>query len=350
MMHSSLSALGIVDGGSQGALEGVLAAIGPEGTLLAPAFRDSIWGNAADFAITDGCPCPQRFCPSQQPGFQGAIPEALRRRPGILRSCHPTHSWIAMGPHAASLLENHRLSPTPCGRGNPFEKLIEMDGWILLLGVQVNAITLWHYYEEVLGVPYMGHYWPRQRHLNHCVPGRRIQYEYPGIMQDVCKAAGILRTGAVGKSISGLIRARDFDAFLSTIMDDDPWCMALRPPDRRTDALAIDALRKADAMLRAWGRGPRRAAQGYGFLPQPIQPPGPDGVVRRDCPAFRGFRDAGGRSVPLCHANGRHPEFFRLGGVFNEYGITTCDRCLWNERFPEADRSTGLVANPGENR
>ena len=232
------------------------------------------------------------------------------------------------------MLEGHHLSPTPCGKGNPFEKLVEVDGCILLLGVQVNTVTLWHYYEEVLQVPYMGHYWPKERHLNHCVPARRIQYEYPGIMQEVCKAAGVLRTGSVGKSTSGLMRASDFDSFMATIMAGDPWCLAIRPPERQCGDLALDALRKAEAMLRAWARGPRRPQRNLGFAPTPIHPPPPDGLVRRDCPAFAGTHDAGGQRVPLCRANGRHPDFFRLGGPFNECGITTCDRCAWNEKYP----------------
>jgi len=333
MMHSSLSSLGHVEGGPQAAVAAVLEAVGLGGTVLVPAFRDSVWGSPEDFAITD-CPCPQRLCPSRQRGFQGAIPEALRQRPGALRSCHPTHSWVALGPQAAALLEGHRLSPTPCGRGNPFEKLVELDGCILLLGVQVNTVTLWHYYEEILEVPYMGHYWPKQRHLNHCVPARRMQYEYPGIMQEVCRAAGVLQTGPVGKSTSGLMGARGFDGFMATIMADDPWCMALRPPDRHTGDLVIDALQKAQAMLRAWSRGVRRPQQKLGFPPQPIHPPGTGDLVREDCPAFAGYHGAGGRQIPLCRANGRHPDFFALGGIFNECGITTCDRCQWNQKFP----------------
>ena len=334
MMHSSLSAIGQVEGGAEAALDGVLGAIGPEGTLIAPAFRDSVWGDPADFAIADCRPCPQRFCPSRQRGFQGAIPEALRLRPGCLRSCHPTHSWVGLGLRAGELLEGHRLSPTPCGPGNSFEKLVELGGCILLLGVQVNTVTLWHYYEEILQVPYMGHYWPKERHLNHCVPARRIQYEYPGIMQEVCKAAGILRTGPVGKGTSGLMRAGDFDSFMATILADDPWCLALRPPDRQSGDLAIDALRKAEAMLRAWTHGPRQPERKFGFPPAPVCPPGDGDVVRRDCPAFAGMHDAGGGLVPLCRANGRHPDFFRLGGLFNECGITTCERCVWNEKYP----------------
>ena len=337
MLHSSLSSLGCVEGGAETVVDAFLDALGPEGTLLVPAFRDSVWGDPDDFAISDCQDCPQRLCPSRQPGFQGIIPETVRLRSGSLRSCHPTHSWVALGPAAERLLAGHRQSPTPCGRGNPFEELVVLDGCVVTLGVGMDAVTLWHYYEEILDVPYMGHYWPKERHLNHCVSGRRIQYDYPGIMQDVCRAAGILKVGPVGKGASGLMRARTFDAFMATIMADNPFCMVLRPPARANGDLAIDALRKAGRMLEAWSLGPRRPESRFDYPPRPVPLPDADAVVRDDCPAFAGRHEAGGRRIPLCRANDRHPELFRLGGVFNECGVATCKRCPWHHQYSQED-------------
>src|ERR1035437_3054063 len=96
MMHSSLSALGPVEGGAEAVVDALLEVVGVEGTLLVPAFRDSVWGKAEDFGNTD-CKCGAAggLCGSSQPGFQGVIAEAVRKRAGSLRSCHPTHSWVA---------------------------------------------------------------------------------------------------------------------------------------------------------------------------------------------------------------------------------------------------------------
>ena len=334
MMHSSLSALGPVQGGAETVMDALLEVLGPAGTLVVPAFRDSVWGDPADFTNSDcDCSASTGLCTSQQPGFQGIIAETVRQRSGSLRSCYSTHSWVALGPAAEQLLRTHKGCPTVCGHGNPFEPLVQLDGCILTLGVQVNTITLWHYYEEILQVPYMGHFWLRKRHLNHCVAGRRIQYEFPGIMQDVCRSAGILKTGTVGKSTSGLMRARDFDRFMATIMADNPYCMVLRPPDRSSGDLAIDALRKAERMLQAWADGPKRPDKTFGCAPAPVKVPGPGAHVRDDCPAFAGWHQVRGRTIPLCCANGRHPELFRMGGICDHCGVTTCDRCSWNEEF-----------------
>jgi len=333
MMHSSLSALGPVDGGAETVVDALREAIGPEGTLLVPCFRGSVWGDMADFMITDGCPCTERFCPSRQPGFEGVIANTILKRPGSLRSCNRSHSWAALGPAAERLLQSHRDSVTFCGKHSPFEALLELDGCVLTLGVGVNTITNWHYWEELLLVPYLGHYWPDNKHINACVGARRIQYECPGIMQDVCRAAGIIRERKVGKGKSGLMRARVFDSFMATIMADNPWCMALRPPDRTCGDLTIDALRKAEGMLKAWAAGPKRPGKAFDFPPAPIPATGPWTVVREDCPAFAGWHDAGGVRTPLCRANDRHPDLFRRGGIFNQAGVTTCERCVWNERF-----------------
>ena len=92
--------------------------------------------------------------------------------------------------------------------------------------------------------------------------------------------------------------------------------------------LAIDALQKAAAMLRAWAAEPRELPDTFDW------PPGnDDDLVRVDCPAFAGYHQADGTQWPLCRANDRHPELFRHGGLFNQHGKTTCGRCPWHLRY-----------------
>jgi len=111
MMHSSLSALGPVEGGPETVVDAILSAIGTEGTLMVPVFRDSVWGDPAEFTNTD-CDCQSQdgLCTSQLPGFQGILTGMVRRRKGALRSCHKTHSWVALGPAARELLRPRRKS------------------------------------------------------------------------------------------------------------------------------------------------------------------------------------------------------------------------------------------------
>ena len=331
MLHSSLSSLGWVEGGAETVVEALLDAMGPRGYAPHACFHPGAWTQHLAFPDCRDL-CPQDFCPSQWPSHEGAIPNAALGRAGRLRGCHPTHSWVANGSRKEEALAGQKDCPTPCGQGNPFEKLVEWDGCIVTLGVGVDTITLWHYYEDLLEVEYMGYYHPEERHLSYCAPGKRIQYDFPGIMQDVVRASGIMTTGKVGRSDSGLIRARVFRQFMATIMADDPYCFVLRPPDRQNGDLAADALAKGSAMLRAWRGGPRD-------LPETMDwPEGrDDDLVREDCPSFAGYHQAGGGSWPLCKANDRHPELYQHGGIFNCHGKTTCGRCSWNRRFPSED-------------
>ena len=328
MLHSSLSSLGWVEGGAATVVEAFLDAMGPEGTLLTPAFTGGAW--TEHMALPD-CRdvCPQPFCPSQWASREGAIPNAALERPGRLRGCHPTHSWIANGSRRQEALRGQRECPTPCGRGNPFEKVVEWDGCLVILGVGVDTITLWHYYEDLLGVDYLGYYHPEARHLSYCATGKRIQYDYPGIMQDVVRASGIMTTRKVGRSDSGLIRARAFRRFMGTIMADDPDCFVLRPADAENGDLAADALAKGAAMLRAWRRGAAELSE-WSEVPAGCD----DELVREDCPSFAGYHEAAGRRWPLCWANDRHPELHHHGGIFDRLGKTCCGQCSWHLRFP----------------
>lgn len=329
MLHSSLSALGPVQGGADAVIDAFIDAVGPKGTIIFPAFAGNIWKDQPALKDCDYCSHELKLCPSNEPGEQGVIPETFRKRPGTLRSCHPTHSWAAWGPKAQLFLKDHYKSKTPCGRGNPFEALVNEDGCIVCLGVMVNTITMWHYYEDLLDVPYLGYYQAKIRHLSYCTHAHRIQYRFPGIMDNVTKASGIMNIAKVGKGTSRLIRARNFDKFMATIITDDPYCFTVRPPDRTSDDLAIDALQKGAAMLRAWRKGPNRPTEKIAW-------PKPDlELVRKDCPAFIGYHKADGKDWPLCKANGRHPNLFKAGKIFDENGVCCCYQCSWNLKFPK---------------
>jgi aminoglycoside N3'-acetyltransferase len=331
MMHASLSRLGHVEGGASTVVEAVLDAMGPDGTLLTPAFTAGLWQDALTMPdCREGC--PRDLCPSNQPSHEGAIPNAALARTGRLRSCHPTHSWVGNGPQAARLLRGHRASPTFCGVGNPFEPLVEINGCLLTLGVGVDRITLWHYFEDVWQLPYLGTLDPAARHVSHCTHGRRIQYEFPDLMQDVVRACGILDEGPVGQGMGGVIRARVFRDFLATILTDDPYCLVVRPIDRSSPNLAQDAMRKAERMVVAWQE--RRVEASKARRPEVFSDEG-SRVVREDCPAYAGKNCArDGREVHLCAANDRHPDLFKSGGVFNQHGQVTCGSCSWHHQFP----------------
>ncbi len=145
LVHSSLSSFGHVVGGAEAVIDGLLQAVAPEGTVMVPTLTGS-----RDLGPT----CPPYFDVRASASWTGRIPETFRRRPQAVRSLHPTHSVAAIGPRAGELLREHELSPTPCGPETPYGRLVQADGWVVLLGVGLECVTLFHHVEELADVSY----------------------------------------------------------------------------------------------------------------------------------------------------------------------------------------------------
>lgn len=143
LVHSSLSALGYVEGGAETVIDTLLAAVS-EGTLLMPALS---------YATVR--PETPTFSINETPSCVGAISEAFRKRAGVRRSMHPTHSVCAMGKRAEELLAPHKDTATPAGAGSPFALLPQYGGKVLMLGCGINPNTSMHGVEETVMPPYL---------------------------------------------------------------------------------------------------------------------------------------------------------------------------------------------------
>src|SRR5688572_31347016 len=98
-------------------IDQLLAAVGPSGLVVMPAFT---YDN-------------ETFAPDL-PGRTGALAEAFRRRAAAVRSAHPTYSLAAIGAGAEELLEGHeRTGATAVD--SPLDRLAAAGGLVLLLGV-----------------------------------------------------------------------------------------------------------------------------------------------------------------------------------------------------------------------
>jgi aminoglycoside 3-N-acetyltransferase len=65
----------------------------------------------------------------------GRVPELLRTWPGAVRSDHPAFSLAALGSKADYLVADHAMTED-AGDRSPLGKLYELDGHVLLLGVE----------------------------------------------------------------------------------------------------------------------------------------------------------------------------------------------------------------------
>ena len=145
LVHASMKALGRrVAGGPDAVIDALLAAVGRDGTLLMPALSYATVG-----------PAQPRFDARETPACVGLLPEAFRRRPGVGRSVHPTHSVCGLGPRADEVLAEHAADRTPVGPRSPFAKLREVGGQVLMLGCGLGPNTSMHGVEELVEPPYL---------------------------------------------------------------------------------------------------------------------------------------------------------------------------------------------------
>ncbi len=148
LVHSSLRSLGTDSRGqrlgAETVIKSLLEALGPEGTLLLPALSYESVG--PDHPVFDVC---------NAPSCVGALSEYFRRRPGTMRSVHPTHSVCGVGPRVEEMLGSHMHDCTPCGPNSPFARLPEVGGQVLFLGCGMNPNTSMHAIEEQVVPPYL---------------------------------------------------------------------------------------------------------------------------------------------------------------------------------------------------
>jgi aminoglycoside 3-N-acetyltransferase len=224
VVHSSLSAMGWVEGGPATVIRALLHAVGGQGTLAMPAATP----RCADPAGWLDPPVPEArleemrrnlplFDLHTTPTTMGAIPEAFRTWPGTMRSDHPLESVCARGPLASEITAQHPR-PFSEGTGTPFGKLYELDSWVLLLGVGFHRCTALHTAESMV----------ENRRTTVCrfpmmEDGRRVWLEVPNVADDngthfpligeSYLAQDQARQGKVGKASSTLFPMRDLVDF-----------------------------------------------------------------------------------------------------------------------------------------
>lgn len=151
MVHTSLSSLGFVCGGPQIVIEALLDTVGEEGTIMMPTqswknldpSTGVHWEEPEEWwqTIRDNWPAYDKdITPTNT---MGAVAEMFRKWPGAIRSDHPARSVAAYGKNASYLTKDHDLSNI-FGEGSPIAKLYELDGYVLLIGVDYDKNTSIH--------------------------------------------------------------------------------------------------------------------------------------------------------------------------------------------------------------
>lgn len=232
LVHSSLSSIGRVEGGAEAVIEALLAVLTPSGTLLMPSFN---WLQPYD---------------PELPSRMGAVTEAFRCRPGVLRGLHPTHPVNAIGPRAEALLRDHVKSPTACGPDTPFGRLISTGGKILMLGVDHDRNTTMHSVEQEVEALYL-----RGREASYLDADRQVRTVFlrhnAGPHRDFIgldarlRDSGAQATGKVGGAVARLVDAKAMAEVMRAGLRENPALVLCDNPECEDCTKQRAAIRRA---------------------------------------------------------------------------------------------------------
>ena len=159
-VHASLRSFGWVGGGADAIIDGVVAA---GCTLLVPAFSDEFGvpplptmfrlqnGSDYEWAMRKAWPGIGKIYTPASTALEiaemGAVPAAVVQRPDRQRGNHPLCSFAAVGPLAAVLV----ATQAPLAVNAPLVTLAELQGYVVLMGVGLESMTLLHLAEQHAG-------------------------------------------------------------------------------------------------------------------------------------------------------------------------------------------------------
>lgn len=145
LVHSSMKSIGEVEGGADTVLDVLMDYFGKTGLLVFPTLTYTIYGEERKV-----------FSPEKTPSVVGLLTEMFRKREGVVRSLHPTHSVAAFGKDAEEFCRGHEAFSTPCARKSPWGKLYDRNAKLLFIGTKsISCCTFFHGVEEFLPVPGM---------------------------------------------------------------------------------------------------------------------------------------------------------------------------------------------------
>lgn len=175
-VHSSLSSFGKVTGGAKTFIDALMKVAN---TSIYPAFFEQAHILPTDYAKYKRNGLHLELIPRNEwlgtefhksspiDKDMGIIPRTILEEYAYDRSAYPTRSWIGVGSKSKEILEDHILGRLHA----PLEKLVNLDGYILLAGVTLERCTAIHLAEELAGRKHFVRWVRIQNKIVDCLEG-----------------------------------------------------------------------------------------------------------------------------------------------------------------------------------
>lgn len=140
-IHASMMEFYNYIGTASQLIEKILNEIGPQGTLMMPAFPNAPHDHTVENYIFDV---------EHSPTGAGYLAETFRKYAGVKRSCNVRHSVCAIGPLTDYLIKDHTKGHDCWDTTSPWYRLCEKDGLVFNLGMPKSYIGTFHHVVESL--------------------------------------------------------------------------------------------------------------------------------------------------------------------------------------------------------
>ena len=179
IVHSTFSSLGTIEGSVEDFCIELQKAVGPEGTLLMPAFSFQVYSDAEKV-----------FDVANTRAATGILTETFRKMPDVHRSFDPCHSYSAWGKDAESFVAGHHLVPTIDPLASPLGILHQKGGFVMTIS-SASSVTFMHIVEDMCGAVCCSR---RGEEYDTILPdGQRVLTRTWGWRKRICKVCPSIR-------------------------------------------------------------------------------------------------------------------------------------------------------------
>jgi len=218
-VHSSLSSLGWVEGGAATVVDALMAVVGVTGALVMSAYPVSPALPLTEEEKARGIVWKVRIFKENYDGPTGlgAIADDLCKRPGTVLGTG-LHRVCAWGQDAELHSKGYR-------------HLIDVDGWVLLMGVGIDRCSSLHLAEETVGIPaQIQECWRVPDGVRRDYPAEDWGIGYGSTPEDAwikvweeAKRRGLVRTQFIGHAECTLFKARSVLGIYEEFLRRDPF-------------------------------------------------------------------------------------------------------------------------------